>query len=107
MTKTVLALSVWLCTCSAACSGCLMWTHGSDKMCAVLQTRRAWLKSDLLYIGNTIDDGTCATAGKGAQVVAWEADLLNDLYQVRQLKAKVSQAVHKVNLAILAIVFFF
>ena len=36
-------------------------------------------------------------AGEGAQVEAWEADFLNDLYQVRQLKAEMTMAVNKVG----------
>ena len=37
------------------------------------------------------------TAGEGAQVEALEADFLQDLYKVRQLKAETSRAVHKVG----------
>ena len=62
----------------------------------VSDTRSQRLQICCLWVMSPND--TYAVAGQGAQVVAWEADFLNDLYQVRQLKAKVSQAVQQVPL---------
>lgn len=37
-------------------------------------------------------------AGEGAQVEAWEADFLRDVLQIRQLKAELTAAMHKVSI---------
>ncbi len=36
-------------------------------------------------------------AGEGAQVEAWEADFLNDVHQIRQLKAEMTLALQQVS----------
>ena len=37
------------------------------------------------------------STGEGAQVEAWEADFLEDLYKVRQLRAEMQAAVQQVQ----------
>ena len=39
----------------------------------------------------------CDAAGEGAQVAAWEADFLEDLYKIRQLRSQMQAAVHEVS----------
>ena len=42
------------------------------------------------------DDIRLATAGEGSQVEALEADFLQDLYHIRQLKTETTHALQKV-----------
>lgn len=49
-------------------------------------------------IPSITDMEVVATAGEGAQIEALEADFLQDVYKVRQLRAEVNRAVHKVRL---------
>ena len=59
---------------------------------------RCSLTSGILHACKLADD-VFLSAGEGAQAAAWEADFLKDLYKVRQLKAKITQAVQQVRVA--------